>query len=148
MMLVAGGVAPMLADATMIEGFNLRPPDHWRFFADTVMGGVASGAMRFVTEDGRTHARMTGHVSTDNNGGFIQIQRRLSAPPPEGTTEVRPIVRGHEQGDLVHLPFDTFRPAGGLLPAASQGGSLTAVAIVAYGRDHDSEIDMRELGFS
>ncbi|MBJ6722703.1 CIA30 family protein [Bacillus sp. PR5] len=66
----------------MMEDFKLQPETRWRFFTDTVMGGASSGQMRFVAENGRTHAQMTGRVSLENNGGFIQMQmdpRRHSA---------------------------------------------------------------------
>ncbi|MEO0389723.1 MAG: CIA30 family protein [Pseudomonadota bacterium] len=42
---------------------------NWIFGADTVMGGVSEG---YVQRDGNA-ARLTGTVSLDNNGGFIQM---------------------------------------------------------------------------
>lgn len=173
-MLVFGLASPVLAEGMMIEDFKVQPETRWRFFADTVMGGVSSGQVRFVTEDGRTHAQMTGRVSTENNGGFIQIQMDLADPPPEGTVGVRLIVRGNDQRYFVHLrtngtllpwqyyqagfevtrdwaeirlPFTAFAASGALLRDVPRAGSLTSVGIVAYGRDHDAEIDVREVGF-
>lgn len=158
----------------MVEDFKVQPETRWRFFADTVMGGVSTGQVDFVQEDGQTHAHLTGRVSTENNGGFIQIRLDLPDPPPEGTAGVRLIVRGNEQQYFVHLrtkgtllpwqyyqagfmvtrdwaevrlPFDTFVRSGALLRAVPRAGSLTSIGIVAYGRDHDAEIDVREVGF-
>ncbi|MGO4915886.1 CIA30 family protein [Pseudogemmobacter sp. W21_MBD1_M6] len=158
----------------MVEDFKVQPETRWRFFADTVMGGVSTGQVDFVQEDGQTHAHLTGRVSTENNGGFIQIRLDLPDPPPEGTAGVRLIVRGNEQQYFVHLrtkgtllpwqyyqagfmvtrdwaevrlPFDTFVRSGTLLRAVPRAGSLTSIGIVAYGRDHDAEIDVREVGF-
>ncbi|MEM7644036.1 MAG: CIA30 family protein [Pseudomonadota bacterium] len=45
----------------------------WRFVADGVMGGVSEGRIERVVLDGRDAARLTGSVSLDNDGGFIQI---------------------------------------------------------------------------
>ncbi len=161
-------------DATLIEEFAMHPETRWRFFTDTVMGGVSTGGVTFAEEEGRTHARMTGRVSTANRGGFIQMRMDLSTPPPDGTTGVRLVVRGNDQRYFVHLrtsgtvlpwqyyqagfevtrnwtevrlPFAAFAASGGLLRSEPLPRRLTSVAVVAYGRDHDAEIDVREVGF-
>jgi hypothetical protein len=169
------GQPPALrADETMIGDFMVQPETRWRFFADTVMGGVSTGQVVLVQQEGRTHARMTGRVSTANNGGFIQMRLDLPYPPPEGTAGVRLIGRGNDQRYFVHLrttgtllpwqyyqagfdvtrawtevrlPLEAFIASGALLRAVPRAGSLTSVGIVAYGRDHDAEIEVREVGF-
>ncbi len=50
----------------------------WRLFTDKVMGGVSSGNLSLDTYEGRNCLRMQGDVSTDNNGGFVQIALSLS----------------------------------------------------------------------
>ncbi|MFN4128968.1 MAG: hypothetical protein ACK4GC_04015 [Paracoccaceae bacterium] len=45
------------------------------------------------------------------------------------------------------LPFNAFAASGARLCDVLRPGSLTSVGIVAYGRDHDARIDLRELGF-
>lgn len=75
------------------------------------MGGVSSGQIRFVTEGDRKHAQMTGRVSIENNGGFIQMRMALPSPPPEGTVGVRLVFRGNDQRYFVHL-----RTRGTILP--------------------------------
>jgi hypothetical protein len=116
---------------------------------------------------------MTGRVSTANRGGFIQMRINLEAPPPEGTS-VRLLVRGNEQRYFVHLrttgtvlpwqyyqagfdatrswtevrlPLEAFAASGALLRAEPRPGTLTSLAVVAYGRDHDAEVEAREVGF-
>ncbi|MFN3642984.1 MAG: CIA30 family protein [Gemmobacter sp.] len=172
--LVLAAPPPAAAEDGMIEDFAMQPEARWRFFTDGVMGGVSSGRVDFLTEDGRTHARMTGRVSTANRGGFIQMRRDLPAPPPAGTTGLRLEVRGNDQRYYVHLrtagtvlpwqyyqagfdvtrrwtevrlPFDAFAPSGSFLRATPRPESLTSVAVVAYGRDHDAEIEVRAVGF-
>lgn len=51
-------------------------PD-WAFVADTVMGGVSQG--QIGPDEGTEHAgmRLTGRVSLDNNGGFIQMASNM-----------------------------------------------------------------------
>jgi hypothetical protein len=91
---------------------------------------------------------MTGTVSTENNGGFIQM--RLDLPPgaAAGATGVRLIVRGNSQRYFVHLrtsgtrlpwqyyqagfevgpdwaevrlPLEAFRPSGAMLARVPAG---------------------------
>lgn len=167
--------APLLsAEETLIEDLGMRPEAGWRFFTDAVMGGVSSGQVVFAQDDGQPHARMTGRVSTANRGGFIQMRLDLASPPPEGTTGVRLVVRGNDQRYFVHLrtagtvlpwqyyqagfdvtqswsevhlPMDAFVASGSLLRTKPRPRSLTSVAVVAFGRDHDAEIDVHEVGF-
>ena len=51
----------------------------WRVITDTVMGGVSQGTLQLAEIAGRMAARMRGAVSTENNGGFIQIAMDLSS---------------------------------------------------------------------
>jgi len=157
-----------------IEDFTMQPEDRWRFFTDQVMGGVSTGGVVFAKENGEPYARMTGRVSTANRGGFIQMQLDLATPPPDGTTGVRLVVRGNGQRYFAHLrtggtllpwqyyqagfdvtdgwgevrlPLDAFKASGALLRNVPRPASLTSIAVVAYGRDHDAQIDVREVGF-
>ena len=177
--LLGAALQPALADGTVtgpsiIEDFTMQPETRWRFFTDQVMGGASTGGVAFEVENGTPFARMTGHVSTANRGGFIQMRLDLASPPPEGTVGVRLIVRGNTQRYFVHLrtgstllpwqyyqagfdvtgiwsevrlPLDAFTASGALLRGVPKAGSLTSLAVVAYGRDHDSRIDVREVGF-
>ena len=47
----------------------------------------------------------------------------------------------------VRLPFDAFRASGALLRRVPRPESLSSLAVVAYGRDHEAEIEVREVGF-
>ena len=152
----------------------MQPETRWRFFTDQVMGGVSTGGVTFSQQDGLPFARMSGRVSTANRGGFIQMRLDLASPPPESTTGVRLIVRGNAQRYFVHLrtngtvlpwqyyqagfdvsedwgevrlPLEAFKASGALLQNLPDAESLTSVAVVAYGRDHDARIDVREVGF-
>ncbi len=162
------------AEETMIENFEIQPETRWRFFTDSVMGGVSTGRVAFLKEGERTYAHMTGDVSTENNGGFIQMRLDLPDGAPEDASGIRLIVRGNDQTYFVHLrtggtmlpwqyyqagfnvtgdwrevrlPFDTFKRSGRLLRTVPLADSLRSIAVVAYGRDHRAEIDVREVGF-
>ena len=50
----------------------------WKYVSDRVMGGVSEGNV-YLEQDGDTSfARLTGDVSTRNNGGFIQLRSAVS----------------------------------------------------------------------
>ncbi|KQB14261.1 CIA30 family protein [Rhodobacter capsulatus] len=171
---LAADTVPGTVPGTVIEDFTMQPETRWRFFTDAVMGGVSTGRLEMVSGEGPPHARMTGHVSTENNGGFIQMRLDLAAPPPAGTTGLRLIVRGNGQRYFAHLrngatlmpwqyyqapfevtpdwaeirlPFTAFRASGRLMPGTPAVKSLRSVGVVAYGRAHDAEIEVREVGF-
>lgn len=158
----------------LAEELAMQPDSGWRFFTDQVMGGVSTGKVTFVTAGGERFARMTGNVSTANRGGFIQMRLDLANPPPAGTKGVRLVARGNGQRYFVHLrtrgtalpwqyyqagfevtdewtelrlPFSDFAASGGLLRPELLAESLTSLGVVAFGRDHDALIEVREAGF-
>ena len=49
----------------------------WRLVTDGVMGGVSDGRLQPTQIDGRPCLRLSGEVSTLNNGGFIQASLDL-----------------------------------------------------------------------
>lgn len=163
-----------IAEDILIEDFQIQPETRWRFIADTVMGGVSTGQVEFVQEDGDIHAHMTGSVSTENNGGFIQFRMEFLTPLPKRTVGLRLVVRGNDQRYFVHLrtsgtvlpwqyyqagfevtqewsevrlPFTDFKASGRLLRTVPRPESLKSVGIVAFGREHEAEIDVREVSY-
>jgi len=58
---------PKLKDQTM----HLTPA--WEYVSDTVMGGVSSGEIKTEKVAERLATRLTGRVSLQNNGGFLQM---------------------------------------------------------------------------
>lgn len=64
--------------------YDLWPDDgrrQWRLITDMVMGGVSRGTLHTPRSGEQAPVRMHGEVSTENNGGFIQIALDLQ---PEG----------------------------------------------------------------
>ena len=45
----------------------------WRGFTDRVMGGVSDGELQMGVINGRLCARLTGRVTRENGGGFVQM---------------------------------------------------------------------------
>lgn len=50
----------------------------WQGFSDRVMGGVSDGVLRHDRIAGRECLRLTGRVTTANNGGFLQMALNLA----------------------------------------------------------------------
>lgn len=158
----------------MKESFEFQPEARWRFFTDAVMGGVSQGQVIFAHENDLTYARMSGQVSTQNDGGFIQIRMDLPETSLKDASGVRLVVRGNDQRYFVHLriagtprpwlyyqagfvvgqdwaeislKFKDFRPTSKQLAAVPSASRITSIGIAAYGRDHDAEIDIAEIEF-
>lgn len=156
----------------MIEDFSTASNREWRFFTDTVMGGVSSGKAEFLNENGTSFVRLSGDVSTANNGGFIQVRRELSGGLPAGAQGIRLLVRGNEQRYFVHLrtsgtllpwqyyqapfnasgdwrgvtiPLGQFKASSKMLRSTPKPGSVSSIAIVAFGRDHAASVDVSEI---
>ena len=52
---------------------NFQDPNKWKFISDNVMGGISIGKVQYQSDT----AILSGNVSTENNGGFIQIRMSL-----------------------------------------------------------------------
>ena len=50
----------------------------WKFQSDQVMGGVSEGDASLVQDGDMFFFRLTGDVSTRNNGGFVQFRSKVS----------------------------------------------------------------------
>ena len=66
------------ADQFFVDDFSGDVGSRWEFIADRVMGGISYGEVRFSDDLGGHVMTLSGTVSTDNNGGFIQTRRELS----------------------------------------------------------------------
>ncbi len=73
--MLKGLVTLLMFAATALQAeermMELQP--QWEYVADTVMGGVSTGELSTGQIEGRAAIRLTGQVSLDNNGGFIQM---------------------------------------------------------------------------
>ena len=147
----------------------------WNFVSDQVMGGVSTG--KFIVEkvDGIKCYRMTGNVSTKNNGGFIQIRAKLN--PEINSKEYDGVylkVYGNEKNYNLHLrtgltlapwqyysytfettknwieiraPFKKFKKSNFYQPKSILGQNIKSVGLVAGFDDFESDICLSEIGF-
>ena len=157
---------------TVIEEFRDGSAGRWRVLTDQVMGGISEGAAQVQDCDGQRCLRLTGTVSTANNGGFVQARLELATRWPATARGVLLTVRGngeryfchlrstatrrpwqhyragfasHADWRAVALPFNAFSAAGGALPVPVPPAEVTSVALVAYGRDHEADVSLARI---
>ena len=93
---------------------------NWEYVADTVMGGVSRGRIAREEVAGRMATRLTGQVSLDNNGGFVQMACDLrpdgGAMDASGFTALEIDVFGNDETydlrlrtDQLSRPWQSFR---------------------------------------
>ncbi|TCP22046.1 CIA30 family protein [Rhodovulum adriaticum] len=156
---------------TVLDPVTADTARAWTFLSDRVMGGVSQGVSAYAQDGNTGYLRLSGEVSTENRGGFIQMRREISLPADAQGLVLR--VRGNGQRYYVHLrtsgikmpwqfyqaPFDTtdnwqevripfsaFRPSGGFQRADLRPGTVRSIGIAAYGRDHRAEVALAEIG--
>ncbi|WP_246059048.1 CIA30 family protein [Shimia litoralis] len=163
-----------VGEQTMLDTFDNNPQSRWEFLADTVMGGVSNGKVSYSQENGSAYARLTGTVSTQNRGGFIQFRSELEEKLPDNAKGIRLVARGNNQMYFVHLrtsgtllpwqyyqgsfdatqdwtevriPFSAFKASGRMLRSEPRPTQVNSIAVVAFGRDHQALVDVQEIGF-
>lgn len=112
---------PYLAAMTLIlEDLSCPAPltplgTRWELVSDRVMGGVSDGTLTRTVLDGHTALRLSGAVSLENNGGFLQMA--LDLRPDGGPLDARAFtglelrVFGNDQSYNLHLrTADVIRP--------------------------------------
>jgi hypothetical protein len=92
----------------------------WKYQSDQVMGGVSEGDTSLMQDGDMFYFRLTGDVSTKNNGGFVQFRSKVSLfnkpemfqlihkahKEGEGLEGVRLNVRGN--GETYHVMIRTY----------------------------------------
>ena len=98
-----------------LDVWPANPSLHWRLVTDAVMGGVSRGSIAKETLESREAIRMRGDVSTENNGGFVQIALDLAPETgsfdASGFTGLEMDVHGNHESYGAHLrTTDNTRP--------------------------------------
>jgi hypothetical protein len=167
--------APLTLGETMqADKFEADPQQRWIYISDQVMGGVSQGQLQFEQQGDEEYARMTGRVSTENNGGFIQFRKKIEKGATESALGVYLRVRGNSEGYFVHLrtagtllpwqyyqasfkptddwqviklPLTDFAKSSSWLRSTVKADAIRSIAVVAFGKDYEAEIDVAEIGF-
>ena len=153
---------------------DFQNSEKWNFVTDQVMGGVSSGNVKFVPFENSFVVHLTGKVSTENRGGFIQIRRKLNKINLKNFRFVEITAKGNNQNYYVHLrttgtilpwqyyqsgfnvnnefkvfrlPLDTFKKSSSFLSNKINPKKITSIGIVAFGRNHIADVIIKEIQF-
>ena len=153
---------------------NLIKMGQWSYFADTVMGGISDGSAEFKSNGSDKTIRLTGEVSTANNGGFIQVRSSGPWELAEGKTGIKLKVKGNGEQYYLHirnsstrlpwhyyqqgfeansswtevkLPFESFVKSSSLLRTSINQDTIKTIGIVAYGKDFTADISVMSFEF-
>ena len=164
------------SETMIIDNLTPEKNQQWVFFTDRVMGGVSSGKLEIGSEDGSKFYRMTGNVSTANNGGFIQFQADLSniSNTEEIFNGIKIKVRGNNenyqifirtnltvlpwqyyssefyasnQWKEIELPFSSFKRSNFYQPKNINNTDIRTLGIVAYGKDYSADLNVGLIEF-
>tara|TARA_B100000131_G_C18003085_1_gene567307 strand:- start:210 stop:788 length:579 start_codon:yes stop_codon:yes gene_type:complete len=170
----------ILSNETMILDDLTNPgktsqKQNWAFFTDGVMGGLSQGKAIVSNIDGVDCYHMTGNVTTENNGGFIQIRNQLR--PVISTKKYEGIyfkVLGNNEKYSIHIrtaltmapwqyykytfktsnvwneiraPFNEFKKSNAYQPSSLIGQNIRSIGLVAGFKDFQADICLSEIGF-
>ena len=162
----------LFSQAMVFENFNNEKNENWEFISDQVMGGVSSGDYKILKEEETFFLRMTGNVSLENNGGFIQVRKKISKNKLYPFKTIRINARGNNLDYYVHirtsftllpwqyyqasfsvtkdwktsnLELDGFKPSGLLLPKKINTKHIVSIALVAFGKKQKVELDVSDI---
>ena len=161
------------SDQMLSDKFESNPDQRWLYFADTVMGGQSTGIVNFE-QSGQTHyARLRGNVTTRNNGGFIQIRKKISGLPKD-IIGLRLEAKGNNQiyhvflrtsGTILpwqyykaefsvkktwgklKIPIANFERSSGFLSKKINPETIKSIGLVAFGRDFTADLMVSEVSF-
>jgi len=149
--------------------------DGWQLVTDDVMGGVSAGEIQRIKRGGTECTALSGDVSTENNGGFIQVVMEIDeslAAKASTYDGVRIQVIGNGEPYNLHLrtrdlwfpwqsyrstfdsgvvwkqidlPFDKFTAYKS--STKLDVSQLKRIGIVAIGRDFTADICVASMGF-
>jgi peptide methionine sulfoxide reductase msrA/msrB len=172
---------PVRMKTLVIDDFSTKPSNlpfrpAWTFVSDQVMGGVSVGSMEKVKLQGRGVLHITGTVSLENNGGFIQARTNLN---PRGKTfDARKFegiflqTKGNGEEYAVHIKTPDTKQHWQYYQASFQAGSswqeikipfsnfkgnsltkpldvkaLKSIGIVATKKQFEADIYVERIGF-
>ncbi len=156
--------------------FSEENAKYWKYISDRTMGGISDGQAVLEQDEGMYFARLTGNVSTENNGGFIQLRSTLSfANLNKESKKIKGIrlnVRGNAETYNIFIrtsktkSYSDYYSASfiannkwaivelpftqfkhSFLDKALEGNDIRTLGIVAYGREFFADISVSKIIF-
>ena len=140
----------------------------WEFVSDKVMGGISEGKFEILKDKKNNFLRLSGSVSTENNGGFIQIKSNFDIDE-DNFNGVRIKARGLPSEYFVHirtsfllLPwqyysgkfvvsevwedheilFEDFEKSNFYQPSQFSSSDIKSIGFVAFGKNFEAQLDI------
>ena len=165
------------AEADINLPFNPDSTKYWQYISDRVMGGVSDGQLTLEQDGEMFFARLTGNVSTKNNGGFIQLRSMFSFDNFEKDGKkvkgVRLNVRGNGETYYIFIRTNETQSPSDYYSTSFKANSywqmidlpfnkferkwsnnsilnpknIRTFSIVAYGRDFISDVSVSTIDF-
>ena len=162
------------ADEILIDNFINKNEKDWEFISDQVMGGVSFGDYKIISEQNVNFIRLTGFVSLENNGGFIQVRKKINNLTDKKIKGIKFKCKGNNTDYFIHirtnftlLPWQyyqakffvnsnwqdiqidlsNFSGSGILLPKTIKPKHIKSIAIVAFGKKHRVNLDVSDIAF-
>lgn len=166
-------IAEVGAKVMMLDNFKKNNHSQWNYVSDQVMGGISEGNFVIKTHADESFAHLSGMVSTENNGGFIQFRTDLNKLD-KNIQGIYARVKGNNQRYFIHLrtrgtimpwqyyqsafmasdqwqtiklPLDNFIPSSNWLKKSVKAQHIRSLGVVAFGRDHKADLRVSEIGF-
>ena len=154
--------------------FNTENAKHWGYISDRTMGGISDGQAFLDQDQDTVFARLTGNVSTKNNGGFIQVRTRIDPTETAEKVGVKIKVKGNGEVYYLHIrnasarlpwhyytanfqtsekwkeiliPFNNFEKSATFMPRKLNAETIKTLGVVAYGKDHEADVSIANLEF-
>ena len=175
--LLSYGTLISAAEKEISITFTQESAKYWQYISDRTMGGISDG-QAVLEQDGTMYfARLTGNVSTKNNGGFIQLRSNLSfsnfEKDPTKLKGIRLSVRGNSETYHIFIRTEKTRSYRDYYSATFvadsnwkiidlpfskfkhrvsnnmdlEGKNIRTFGIVAYGRDFFSDVSISKIIF-
>ena len=162
------------AEEMLIDNFNNDNHENWEFISDQVMGGVSFGSHQILNEENTFFLKLTGFVSLENNGGFIQVRKKIDNLNNEKFQEIKLKCRGNNNQYFIHirtkftilpwqyyqlgffvsdswneikLDLNDFKRSGKILPKSIKSNHITSIALVAFGKQQRVNLEVSEIIF-
>lgn len=141
----------------------------WEYISDQVMGGASVGKVE-ILNDSDFFLRLSGDVSTKNNGGFIQVRKKLELND-KSFSGIKMKVRGNSENYFVHvrtsklifpwqfysaqfkaekswseiiINFNEFSKSNFYQTASFSPLDIESIAFVAFGKDFNARLEIEE----
>ena len=143
---------------------------NWEYISDQVMCGVSTGQAEIKKEENEYFLRLSGNVSTKNNGGFIQVRSKISGLS-DNFRGLRLKEKGETSAYFIHirtnflfLPwqyysgefsvdnkwkevdilFKDFKKSNFYQPSIFNASEIESIGFVAFGKDFNAQLDIME----